>query len=78
VLGNRTNLHDAQLAGAATGRLRADLRADAVLPIIRQIEASGITTKAAIAEELNRRRVPTARGGVWSHKSVGNVMARGA
>jgi len=34
-----------------------------VLPIVRQIQASGVTTFRAIAAALNNRGVRTARGG---------------
>jgi DNA invertase Pin-like site-specific DNA recombinase len=35
-----------------------------VLPVIREIQAAGTKSNAAIAAKLNERRVPTARGGV--------------
>jgi hypothetical protein len=38
-----------------------------VLPIIEEIERSGFTSHNAIAGKLNERRVPTARGGKWTH-----------
>ena len=41
---------------------RADARAIALAPVITDIKASGITTPYAIATELARRRIPTARG----------------
>jgi Recombinase len=31
---------------------------------------------ARIAAELNKRKVPTPRGGRWDHWSVGNVLQR--
>ena len=31
---------------------------------------------AKIAAELNKRKVPTPRGGRWDHSSVGNVLRR--
>jgi DNA invertase Pin-like site-specific DNA recombinase len=44
VLGNRTNLHEAQAKGVAVNRKTADAFAANVLPIVRQIQASGATT----------------------------------
>ena len=44
-----------------------------MLPVIREIQAGGAQTNAAIAAKLNERRVPTARGGQWSHVQVGAV-----
>jgi DNA invertase Pin-like site-specific DNA recombinase len=49
-----------------------------VLPVIREIQAAGNKSNAAIAVKLNERRVPTARGGVWTHVQVGAVIGRGA
>jgi DNA invertase Pin-like site-specific DNA recombinase len=76
ILGNRTNLAEARAMAAETAREGASLRAANVMPIITQIEASGITTLRGIADELNTRRVPTARGGEWFPSSVSNVMRR--
>src|ERR1700723_4120216 len=44
VLGNRTNLRDAQAKGVATNRKAADAFASNVLPIVRQIQAAGAET----------------------------------
>jgi hypothetical protein len=49
MLGNRTNLPDAQAKGVATNRQAADALAANVLPIVRQIQAAGATTFRAIA-----------------------------
>ena len=76
VLGNRTNLTEAQAMGAAANRKAAVDFAANVLPIIRQIEASGITGPRAIATALNARGVRTARGGEWHHSTVRNLLSR--
>jgi DNA invertase Pin-like site-specific DNA recombinase len=47
-----------------------------VLPMIRAVQAMGFTSNAAIAAELNARKVPTARGKEWTHVQVGAVLAR--
>jgi DNA invertase Pin-like site-specific DNA recombinase len=47
-----------------------------VLPVIREIQAAGAKSNAAIAAKLNERRVPTARGGVWTHVQVGAIIGR--
>src|SRR5579864_7116513 len=65
ILGNRTNLRDAQAKGAAANRAAADAFAANVLPVIRQIEASGVTGHRGIAAALNARGIRTARGGDW-------------
>jgi DNA invertase Pin-like site-specific DNA recombinase len=54
----------------------ADRFATNVLPMIRAVQAMGLTSHAAIAVELNARKVPTARGKEWTHVQVGAVLAR--
>jgi Recombinase len=49
-----------------------------VLPIVRELQASGLKSRAALAAALNARGVPTARGGRWSHVQVGAILAREA
>ncbi len=63
LLGNRTNLAEARALSNASNRAAADTFAANVLPIIRQIQATGATTTRAIAEALNARGIRTARGG---------------
>ena len=76
-LGNPTNLHEAQVKGAAAGRAAADAFAAGMLPVIQQIRASGVKTDQGIAEALNARGVKTARGGSWHRTTVRNLLARG-
>ena len=54
----------------------ADNHAANVLPIIREIRKAGATTLREIADVLNARGVPTARGGQWHATTVNNVLAR--
>jgi DNA invertase Pin-like site-specific DNA recombinase len=75
-LGNRTNLNAAQAMGAAANAAGAEAFAANVLPIIRQIQASGAKTARAIAEALNARGIRTARGGAWYDSTVRNLLAR--
>jgi hypothetical protein len=53
LLGNRTNLADAQAKVVATNRKAADAFASNVLPIVQQIQATGAITHRAIAQALN-------------------------
>jgi DNA invertase Pin-like site-specific DNA recombinase len=76
ILGNRTNLRDAQAKGVASNRKAADAFALNVLPIVRQIQAAGLTTHRAIAQALNDRGIRTARGGEWHDSTVRNLLAR--
>lgn len=75
-LGNHTNLREAQLAGAAANRLAATLFADSVLPVIRELRASGHSTCKAVARELDRRGVRPRRGGIWHASQVSRLMLR--
>jgi DNA invertase Pin-like site-specific DNA recombinase len=74
-----TQLGNPRLAEAQK-RARESLKANArrfaanVLPIIEEIERSGITSHNAIAAKLNERNVATARGGKWTHVQVGAVL----
>ena len=54
----------------------ADRHAANVLPIIREIQRAGARSLRAIAEALNARGVPTARGGRWQAMTVSNALAR--
>jgi len=67
--------------GAAAGRQvlqkQADEFAAKMLPIIDAIRSRGLTTLAAIADELMRQKWPTARGGeVWTLMAVSNILKR--
>jgi DNA invertase Pin-like site-specific DNA recombinase len=77
-LGNRKNLADASKAGAASNKKDADSFAANVLPVIASIQASGVTSNRGIADALNTRNVPTARGGVWTAVQVGRIVSRAA
>jgi DNA invertase Pin-like site-specific DNA recombinase len=75
-LGNRTNLAAAGAKGAEARQRAADAFAANVLPVIRQIQASGATTSRAIAVALNARGVRTAGGGAWHSSTVLNLLKR--
>ena len=77
MLGNRTNLAEEQTKGATANRTAADAFAANILPVVRQIQATGATTGRAIAEALNARGIRTARGGAWYDSTVRNLLARG-
>jgi hypothetical protein len=72
----RPRLSKAAARGTAAGKAAADQFAANVLPVIREIQASGVTSHNAISAKLNERKVKTARGGRWSHVQVGMIMAR--
>lgn len=75
-LGNRTNLEEAAALGRAATAANADHFAANVLPVIAGLQAAGKGSLRAIAEELNARRVETARGGTWTAMQVKRVLER--
>lgn len=64
--------------GAAAVRAKANQFAENTLPIVHQIQRAGLTTLRDIAEALNARGIPTARGGTWAPQTVANLMKREA
>ncbi len=75
-LGN-PRLAEVQAKGAASGKANADRFAASILPIIQESRSSGASLRA-IAETLNARRIPTARGGQWAATQVRDVLNRAA
>lgn len=65
-----------QSLAVAVVRRKADAYAAELEPVIRAIQAQGLTSLRQIAEELNRRQVATARGGQWAAPAVRNLLAR--
>jgi DNA invertase Pin-like site-specific DNA recombinase len=76
LLGNRTNLAAASAKGQEANWAGADAFAANVVPIVRQIQASGITGLQAIASAMNERGIRTARGGAWHNSTVRNLLGR--
>ena len=62
-------------AGAAN-RQAALVRAQKLLPIIRELQSRGCVGPRAIARELNARGIPAARGGTWHPTSVDRLLSR--
>ena len=65
-----------QALGAAANKANAERFAANILPIIREIQASGVTTLRGVARALNARGVPSARGAPWSETAVSNILKR--
>lgn len=67
----------ARKAGRDAQAARATDRATDLAPIIRDLQAGGITSLSGIARALSERRVPTSRGSTeWSAVQVGRTLAR--
>lgn len=76
ILGNRKNFHVAQRAGAASNKLAADRFAANLLPIVRDIQNSGVRSLRRIAQALDARGLRTARGGRWSAVQISRLLVR--
>jgi DNA invertase Pin-like site-specific DNA recombinase len=74
-LGN-PKLAKARESAIEGNRAAAERYAANVLPIIREIHASGITTLRGVARALAARGIPTARGGQWSPVQVTDILRR--
>jgi DNA invertase Pin-like site-specific DNA recombinase len=74
--GNRTNLAEASVLGAAVQRDAADSFATRLAPILASLQAQGVVTLHALAKALKDRGERTARGGEWHPQTVANVVKR--
>jgi Recombinase len=59
-----------------TSRRVADVRAEAFGPTIRKLRKAGFVSVKAIARELNKRGIPTPRGGKWHLTTVTRLLQR--
>jgi len=62
--------------GALANKRAADSRANALVPTIRELRAAGFISRRALADELNRRGIPTTRGGRWHYTTVVRMLRR--
>ena len=62
--------------GALANKRAADSRARALVQIVRKLRAAGFISRRALADELNRRRIPTARAGSWHYTTVTRLLER--
>jgi DNA invertase Pin-like site-specific DNA recombinase len=65
---------EAAVKAHAANRAAADQFASNVLPVVREIQAAGITSLGGIATALDARGVRTARGGTWHSSTVRNLL----
>jgi DNA invertase Pin-like site-specific DNA recombinase len=76
-LGNPVNAAEAAASGRQAAIGNAQQFAERILPVIRSLQTSGITSYRGIARALDERGIPTARGGQWQVSNVRNVIDRG-
>jgi DNA invertase Pin-like site-specific DNA recombinase len=77
-----TKLGNPRLADACAGvnaarQEAAGAFAAEILPTIREIQSSGVSSLRGVAKALSERGVRTARGGAWTAVQVGDILARG-
>ena len=76
MLSRQAEQRQAAQKGVAVRMAKADDFAANVLPIVRELQSSGMSLRG-VANTLNERGVRTARGGKWQAATVRNVLARG-
>lgn len=74
-LGN-PRLAEVRGKGAAANAAAAARFAANVLPVIREVQASGVKSLRGIADALNARGIATARGGKWTAVQIGSILRR--
>jgi len=74
-LGN-PKISEAQRHAVRARREKADRYSANVLPVIREIQDSGIKSLRGIARALAARGVRTARGGAWTPVQVSDILRR--
>jgi Recombinase len=73
---NRSPIRRGGHPGALANKRAPDSQALALAPTIRKLLAAGFVSRRALADELNRRGIPTARGGSWRYTTVVRMLAR--
>ncbi|SEH34295.1 Site-specific DNA recombinase [Methylobacterium sp. 275MFSha3.1] len=63
-------------ASLAVRQGKAADRAANLLPVIAEIRSAGATSLQAVADALNARGIPTARGGVWGPTQIRRIEAQ--
>jgi DNA invertase Pin-like site-specific DNA recombinase len=74
-LGN-PKIAEAQVRGAAVRAAQAEAFASRVAPVIREIQAAGVTSLRAIGAALDARGVKPPRAEKWSAVAVSSIIAR--
>jgi hypothetical protein len=72
--GVRLGVHGAETL-APKYRGEAKVRAEQLAPVIRELQRDGYSMRG-IAVELDKRKVPTPRGGAWHPQLVKRIVRR--
>jgi hypothetical protein len=64
------------IRGAVAGKRAAEARARALASTLRELRAAGFISRRALVDELNRRGIPTARGGSWHYTTIVRMLTR--
>jgi Recombinase len=64
------------IRGALANKRAADFRANALASTLRELKAEGFISRRSLANELNRRGIPTALGGRWHYTTVVRMLTR--
>jgi hypothetical protein len=68
---------EARRAGVKPVQARVTARVLTLAPIVRELQAAGVTSLVGIAAAFNERSIPTATGrGTWHAVQVSRVLAR--
>jgi hypothetical protein len=67
---------EASRLGVATNKLLADQYARSILPVIEQVQRSGVVSLSGVARELQLRGMATRKGGQWSAAQVASIIRR--
>jgi hypothetical protein len=64
------------LSGSQANKRRAEVHAAAYSSTIQELRSAGFVSRRTLADELNRRGIPTARGGKWHYTTVVRTLTR--
>lgn len=74
-LGN-PHLATVRQLGADQNRKAAQTFAANIRPLVEELQRQGHVSMRAVARELNRRKIASARGGAWGPQTVANIVGR--
>jgi hypothetical protein len=76
VLSERRPVSEARQSAVKGDKDAAARYAANVLPLIREVQASGVKSLRGVARALAARGIATARGGAWTHVQVTEILRR--